>query len=194
MVATKECGLTASLICFTERNWRFESHFCETKNVSSTDGQLTICIAKRLRMWLTKMAGTRDPPERCQRPSSESAPTTMLPIPTATPNRDRPADTMVCFHRTTTEALRRARSASEKTQLNYKGRTNCYKVIISSLAEVTLSVIRILKPKVSVAYAYWQRTNSIIMKTYTNIMNEKKMYSFEYIDACLSIDYVMKNM
>lgn len=127
----KECGLTSSLICFTEGNWRFESHFCETKNVSSTDGQLTICIAKRLRMWLTKMAGTRDPPERCQRPSSESAPTTMLPIPTATPNMDRPADTMVCFHRTTTEALRRARSASDKTQLNYKGRTNCYKVIIS---------------------------------------------------------------
>lgn len=82
----------------------------------------------------------------------------------------------------------------KKTQSNYKGRTNCYKVIISSLAEVTLSVIRILKPKVSVAYAYRQRTNSIIMKTYTNIMNEKKMYSFGYIDACLSIDYVMKNM
>lgn len=187
MVATKECGLTSSLICFTEGNWRFESHFCETKNVSSTDGQLTICIAKRLRMWLTKMAGTSDPPERCQRPSSESAPTTMLPIPTATPNRDRPADTMVCFHRTTTEALRRARSASEKKkQSNYKGITNCYKVIISweknvksvnsktFLAEVTLSVIWILKPKVSVAYAYWQRMNSIIMKTYTNIMNEKK--------------------
>lgn len=32
------------------------------------------------------------------------------------------------------------------------------------------------------------------MKTYTNIMNEKKMFSFEYIDACLSIDYAMKNM
>lgn len=95
----------------------------------------------------------------------------------------------------------------KKNQSNYKGRTNCYKVIISweknpvksvnsktFLAEVTLSVIRILKPKVSVAYAYWQRTNSIIMKTYTNIMNEKKMFSFEYIDACLSIDYAMKNM
>lgn len=36
--------------------------------------------------------------------------------------------------------------------------------------------------------------NLIIMKIYINIMNEKKMYSFEYIDVCLSIDYVMKNM
>lgn len=95
--------------------WTVDHMYCKTfENMTHQDG------------------GDEWSPERCQRPSSESAPTTMLPIPTATPNRDRPADTMVCFHRTTTEALRRARSASgKKPQSNYKGRTNCYKVIIS---------------------------------------------------------------
>lgn len=131
MVATKECWLTSSLICFTEGNWRFESHFCETKNVSSTDGQLTICIAKRLRMWLTKMAGTSDP----LRGASVRRPSPPLPRCYLSPQQPQTGTGRRIPWCASIERPQRHCGVQEvllkKKQSNYKGRTNCYKVIIS---------------------------------------------------------------